>query len=357
MKISFFDTHKYEKSVFDQALKEQTIATKTLTTELTTASIATPTALTIQYFEERLNEQTAKLVTHSDIICCFVNDRVNKQTLQVLSQAGVKLIALRCAGFNNVDLQAAEEYKIKVVRVPEYSPHAVAEHALALIMTLNRKTHRAYNRVREGNFSIEGLTGFDLHKKTAGIVGTGKIGKVMCQIMKGLGCQVLAFDVTPDHEFAKQAGIQYKPFDELIKSSDVISLHVPLNPATHHLINESTFNNMKAGAMLINTGRGALINTKALIEALKSGHLGAAGLDVYEEEEGVFFHDLSDKVLQDDLLARLLTFHNVVITSHQAFLTTEALRNIADTTITNILSFAQGRLCNEVSAATHVRKS
>jgi D-lactate dehydrogenase len=259
------------------------------------------------------------------------------------------LIALRSAGYNHVDLDAAGRLGFVVVRVPEYSPHAVAEHTVGLILALNRKTHRAYNRVREANFSLEGLVGFDLVGKTCGIVGTGKIGAVVARILRGFGCRLLAFDLTPNQTFSQQFDVQYTELPTLYRDSDIISLHVPLTPATQHLINAEALAQMKPGVMLINTGRGALVDSRALIDALKRGQVGAAGLDVYEEEEGIFFRNLSEQVLQDDVLARLLTFPNVLITSHQAFLTREALANIADTTLANVSAFERGeRLLNEV---------
>ncbi len=335
MKIAFFDSHTFEKNVF---LKENENAQHD-----------------IFFFEPRLTEQTANLAKGFDCICAFVNDRLDSKTIEILAANGAKLIALRSAGFNHVDLEAAQRSKIRIVRVPEYSPHSVAEHAVALIMSLNRKIHRAYNRVREGNFSLEGLVGFDLNQKKIGIVGTGKIGTVMAQIMRGFGCQVLAWDKVQNAELLK-LGISYVELNELLKNSDVISLHVPLNPETRHLINERSLSLTKKGVMLVNTGRGALIETRALIQALKSGHIGSAGLDVYEEEEGIFFQNLSDQILQDDQLARLLTFPNVLMTSHQAFLTNEALGQIARTTLQNVSDFETGKkLANEVSMEKHFR--
>jgi D-lactate dehydrogenase len=271
--------------------------------------------------------------------------------LKLLQSSGVQLIALRSAGFNHVDLISAEKLGLKVVRVPEYSPYAVAEHAVGLILSLNRKIHRAYSRVREGNFSLEGLVGVDLHGKTIGIIGTGRIGAVMAKIMSGFGCNVLAYDTQKDGVLIEKLGVHYVDLSELFRKADIISLHVPLTPETHHMINESAFSQMKKGVMLINTGRGALIESHALISALKSGHIGSAGLDVYEEEENIFFRDLSEQILQDDVLARLLTFPNVLITSHQAFLTQEALAKIAETTFQNIRDFELGNvLINEVRA-------
>jgi D-lactate dehydrogenase len=284
-------------------------------------------------------------------VCSFVNDRLDGEALTTLQAGGTRLVALRSAGFNHVDLWAAARLGLTVVRVPEYSPHAVAEHTAALVLALNRKIHRAYNRVREADFSLDGLVGFDLYGKTCGIIGTGRIGAVFARIMRGFGCRILAFDARPDAALAAEVDARYADLPELYRESDIISLHIPLTPATHHLIDAAALARMKQGVMLINTGRGALLDTRALIDALKRGRIGAAGLDVYEEEEGVFFRDLSDRVLQDDVLARLLTFHNVLITSHQAFLTREALANIADTTLASVRAFERGEaLVNQVTA-------
>lgn len=336
MKIAFFDTHQFDRNAF---LKE----IKNFNHE-------------IQFFETRLTEQTANLAKGFPCVCAFVNDKLDRKTLGALSATGTKLIALRSAGFNNVDLEAASELGLRIVRVPEYSPHAVAEHAVTLILSLNRKIYRAYNRVREGNFSLDGLVGFDLYQKSVGIVGTGKIGSVVAKILKGFGCQVYAYDRTHNPSLL-EAGVEYVGLDELLQKSDIISLHVPLTPETRHLIDAKAISLTKKGVMLINTGRGALIDTRALIEALKSGHIGYAGLDVYEEEEGIFFENLSERILQDDQLARLLTFPNVLLTSHQAFLTEEALSNIAQITLQNIADFEKGNhLSNEVCAEKHLKK-
>jgi len=293
------------------------------------------------FLEFRLAEDSASAAKNARVVCVFVNDQLNRPCLEVLANLGVELVALRSTGFNNVDVNAARELKLTVTRVPVYSPHAVAEHAVALLLTLNRKTHRAFNRVRELNFSLNGLVGFDLCAKTAGIVGTGKIGRVTGQILRGFGMRVLAYDVFPNHEWAKQAGVEYvKTLSALLGTSDVVSLHTPLTPETRYTIRAETIELMKRGSILINSSRGGLVDTKALIKALKSGHLAGVGLDVYEEEEGIFFEDLSGDVLHDDDLARLLTFPNVLITSHQAFLTREALSEISHTTVTNILALA-----------------
>ena len=293
------------------------------------------------FLEFRLTQDTASAAKNTRAVCVFVNDQLDRPCLEGLAKQGVKLIALRCTGFNNVDIDSARQLKLTVTRVPVYSPHAVAEHAVALLLTLNRKIHRAFNRVRELNFSLNGLVGFDLYAKTAGIVGTGKIGRVTGQILRGFGMRVLAYDPYPNHEWAKQTGVEYVEAPSiLLQNSDVISLHTPLTSETRHTIRAETIELMRAGSILINVSRGALVDTKALIQALKSGHLAGVGLDVYEEEEGIFFEDLSSGVLHDDELARLLTFPNVLITSHQAFLTGEALSEIACTTVANISALA-----------------
>lgn len=329
MRVAFFDTHKFERSVFER--------------------INAQFNQSLSFFENRLQPETALLAKDFDVVCSFVNDKLNKETLQLLKNQGTQLIALRSAGFNHVDLKAADELQIKVARVPEYSPFAVAEHAVALLLCLNRKIHKSYLRVRELNFSLDGLVGSDLHGKTVGVIGTGKIGKVFAQIMSGFGCRILLNDIYPDLEFSKKWGASYTSLEELYRESHIISLHVPLTSETRYLINHHSLSQMKKGVFIINTGRGALIKTKDLIDSLKKGHLGGAGLDVYEEEEKVFFQDHSEDILQDDVLARLLTFPNVLITSHQAFLTHEALENIAHTTLSNILDFEKGLpLKNEV---------
>lgn len=308
------------------------------------------------HFEARLCAETAGLARGCPVACSFANDRVDAAALAVLAECGVRLVALRSAGFNHVDLEAAARLGIRVARVPAYSPYAVAEHAVALLLSLNRKLHRAHARVRELNFSLDGLVGFDLHGKTVGVIGTGRIGAAFCRIMKGFGCEVLAYDLHPDPELRESGTVRYASLEEIYARSRVISLHVPLTPATRHLIDEAAIARMSPGVLLINTSRGLLVDTRALILGLKSGHLGGAGLDVYEEEEGVFFQDLSDCGLQDDVLARLLTFPNVLITSHQAFLTEEALRGIAETTFLNIQEFiAGGPLSNEVRSPCATR--
>lgn len=319
MKIAFFSTKSYDREFFNRYV----------------------TTHEVIYFEARLDKQTVNLVTGCDAVCVFVNDKLNATVIAELKKAGIKLIALRCAGFNNVDLEAARSNEIKVVRVPAYSPHAVAEHAVALILTLNRKTHKAYNRVREGNFSLERLTGFDLYEKTVGVIGTGKIGQAFCNIMLGFGCKVLAFDLIEDKALASK-GVEYLPLIDILQQSDIISLHCPLNEQTKQLINKQTINMMKEGVMLVNTSRGGLVETMDVIEALKSGRIGYLGLDVYEQEEKLFFKDLSENIIQDDMIMRLLSFPNVLITSHQGFFTEEALTQIAQTTLGNMDDFEGG---------------
>jgi D-lactate dehydrogenase len=316
-----FDTKTYDREALQQASANHSIEW--------------------HFIEFRLTQDTVSAAKNARAVCVFVNDRLNRRCLEALARQGVELVALRCAGFNNVDVASAKEFKLTVTRVPVYSPHAVAEHAVALLLTLNRKIHRAYNRVRELNFSLNGLVGFDLYAKTAGIVGTGKIGRAAGQIFRGFGMRVLAYDLFPNQEWAMQTGVEYvDDTSVLLRNCDVISLHTPLTPETKHIIREETIELMRPGSILINVSRGALVDTKALIKALKSGHLAGVGLDVYEEEEGIFFEDLSGEILHDDELARLLTFPNVLITSHQAFLTREALSEIAHTTVTNILAQA-----------------
>ena len=295
----------------------------------------------LKFFDVPLNEDTAGLTKGFDGVCVFVNDDLSATVIRTLASNGIRLIALRCAGFNNVDLEAAQKSHIRVMRVPAYSPEAVAEHALALVLTLNRKTHKAFNRIREGNFSLERLIGFDIHNKTVGVIGTGKIGAHFAKIMKCMGCNVLAYDLYPNEEL-RNLGIHYVNLDALFEASQIISLHCPLNEETRHLINRDTFAKMKDGVMLINTSRGALIDTADAVEALKSGRLGYLGIDVYEQEEQLFFQDLSEHIIQDDLITRLISFPNVLITAHQGFLTSEALTQIASTTLDNISAFANG---------------
>jgi D-lactate dehydrogenase len=293
------------------------------------------------FLEARLVLNTVPLATGCQAVCAFVNDTLDREVLELLAADGISLVALRSAGFNHIDLRAASELGITVVRVPAYSPHAVAEHAVGLILALNRGIHRAHNRVREGNFSIAGLLGFDLHGKTVGVVGTGLIGTEFARIMTGFGCAVLAFDPRPNDE-CLELGVRYVPLDALLAESDIVALHCPLTPETHHLIDDTAIARMKDGAMLVNTSRGALIDTQAVIDGLKSGKIGHLGLDVYEEEGDLFFEDLSDEVITDDVFSRLLTLPNVLITGHQAFFTEEALRQIASTTLANITAIELG---------------
>jgi D-lactate dehydrogenase len=291
----------------------------------------------------RLEADTANAARDASAVCIFVNDKADRPVLESLHSLGVKHIALRCAGFNGVDIPAATQLGLAVTRVPAYSPYAVAEHAVALLLAINRKIPRANNRVHNLNFSLNALVGFDLHGKTAGMIGTGKIGRVAAEILRGFGMKILAYDPFPSPDWAKNVGVEYTDLDTLARESAVISLHAPLTPETHHIIRRETLELMRPGVILINVSRGGLIDTKALIAALKSGKIGGVGLDVYEEEGGIFFEDLSCKILQDDDLARLLTFRNVLITAHQAFLTYEALAEIARVTVTNLTAFAQGK--------------
>ncbi len=322
LEAAFYDTKPYDKQYFEAAPGVE--------------------RLRWRFHEFRLSRETAATAGGADAVCVFVNDRIDRPCLESLAQAGVRLIALRCAGFNNVDLDAARSLKLPVIRVPAYSPHAVAEHAVGLVLALNRKIHRAYNRVRELNFSLRGLVGFDIFGKTVGIVGTGRIGRIAAQIFRGFEAHVLASDPMPAPDWAAGAGVNYTDLDTLLASSDIVSLHLPLTPQSLHLLNAATIARMKRGACLVNTSRGKLIDTTALIDALKSGHLSGVALDVYEEEEGIFFEDHSGEVLQDDELSLLLTFPNVLITAHQAFLTHEALSEIADVTTENILKLRTG---------------
>lgn len=328
IKIAFFDVKNYDRESFNAANKDF--------------------GFEITYFDSRLSKDTVDLAKGSNVVCAFVNDEISKEVVARLLDNKIELITLRCTGYNNVDLKATHG-KIHVLRVPEYSPHAVAEFSLALMLCLNRKIHKAYNRVREGNFSIDKLMGFDLYGKTIGIIGTGKIGRCLVNIVKGLGMKVLAYDAFPDQKFAAEAGFNYVGLAELYQNSDIISLHCPLTKETEHMINESTIAKMKNGVMIINTSRGKIVDTAALIEGLKSGHIGYAGLDVYEEESEYFFEDLSATPISDDVLTRLFTLPNVIVTSHQAFFTEEAITNIAHTTLENIRDyFAGGYLPNEI---------
>ena len=319
MKMAFFSTKKYDRDYFDRFTTNQELI----------------------YFDAPLTILTAKLALGCTAICVFVNDKIDAGVINELKEIGVNLIALRCAGFNNVDIIAAKASGITVVRVPAYSPHAVAEHAVALILTLNRKTHKAYNRVREGNFSLDRLIGFDLYGKTIGVIGTGKIGQVFCKIMLGFGCKVLAFDIIANRQLAAD-GVEYLPLIDVFQQADIISLHCPLTELTKHIINSMTIGMMKEGVMLINTSRGALVDTSAALDGLKNRRIGYLGLDVYEQEETLFFNDLSENIIDDDDIMRLLSFPNVLITAHQGFFTEEALCEIAKVTLFNVQQFESG---------------
>lgn len=331
MKIACFSTKSYDRVSFDRFLPDS--------------------GHSFSYFEAKLDLHTVSLADGHEAICSFVNDHIDEPILKKLKRLGIKLIALRCAGYNQIDLKAAADQGIKIVRVPAYSPEAVAEHAFALILTLSRKTHKAYNRVRENNFSLEGLTGVNIHGKTVGVIGTGAIGRAFCRIAKGFGCTILAYDISENEEM-KKLGVKYLPLNEVLSSSHIISLHCPLTPETHHLINPETISLMQDGVALINTSRGALIETKAVIKALKQGKIGFLGIDVYEQEENIFFKNLSEEIMQDEQIARLMTFPNVLVTGHQAFLTKEALEQISKITLANISAFEKGEaLDNEVKAS------
>lgn len=331
MKVAFYDTRSYDRDSFAESNKNF--------------------GFDIDFFEFRLNGSTVSTAKGYDAVCIFVNDVADANVVSALKENGVRLIALRCAGFNNVDMKAVAEAGIKVLRVPAYSPHAVAEHGLALLLALTRHIPQAYLRTKTANFNIEGLTGRDLFGLTAGILGTGKIGQTMAAVLKGIGMNVIAYDPYKNMEWSESSGIEYVPLDTLFKKSDVISLHCPLTEQTKHIVNHDSLKLMKNDAVIINTGRGALIDSKALVHALKHHEIGGAAIDVYEEESKYFFNDWSNDVVTDDVLARLLTFPNVFVTSHQGFLTTNALKNIADTTLENIRAFDTGaQLVNEVSA-------
>lgn len=330
MKVAFFSTKSYDRQFFE--------------------AINANYHQNLTFFDVQLNPKTAILAAEFPAVCMFVNDIADAATLEILAAHGTHLLALRSAGFNMVDLQRAAELGIKVVRVPAYSPYAVAEHAVALVLTLNRKLYRAYNRVRDDNFSLEGLLGFDLHGCTVGVVGTGKIGMVFAQIMRGFGCSLLGYDAYPNTQFETLGNTRYVQLPELLANADIISLHCPLLPTTHYLINAQTIAHMKPGVMLINTSRGGLIDTSAVIGGIKSGKIGYLGIDVYEQEDELFFQDFSDGVIQDDTFQLLQSFSNVVITAHQAFFTRNALEAIAATTLSNITDFEQGQpLRNEIA--------
>ncbi len=329
MKIATFSTKAYDQQYLEQA----------------NAALGKPHEIT--YYEYPLNKDTATLAKDYDAVCAFVNDNLNRECMQALKENGVSHIAMRCAGFNNVDLEAAKEYGLSIQRVPEYSPYAVAEYSIALLLDVNRRIARAFRRVRDGDFSLQGLLGFDLHGKTVGIIGTGKIGQVAAKILLGFGCKVIAYDLYPNEELINK-GVVYESLENLFKQSDVISLYCPLTLETFHIINEHSIRLMKKGVYIINTSRGGLVSTDAVIDGLKSQKIGGLALDVYEEEEGVFFENLSDEIIHDDKLMRLTTFPNVIITSHQAFFTKEALSRISHVTINNLKNAADGQLDNEV---------
>lgn len=320
IKVALFSAQKYDREYFDSATQHL--------------------PMQVEYFESSLSHKTVALARGFDVVCVFVNDELQSNVIQQLDEMNVRMIALRCAGFNNVDLEACREHGLPVVRVPEYSPFAVAEHTFGLILTLNRKIHKAFNRVREGNFSLEGLLGFDLNKKTIGVIGCGNIGSRVARIAHGFGMDVLLVDPNPNTEL--EAFGDFTDLEAALEESDIVSLHCPLNDSTFHLINDESLDRMKIGAMLVNTSRGGLIETHSVIQRLKSGQLGSLAIDVYEEEAGLFFRDRSATVLKDDVFARLLTFPNVLITGHQAFFTHEALKEIAETTVSSILSMSKG---------------
>ncbi len=329
MKIAFFSTKPYDQAYFEEYNSNN--------------------HFDISFFETRLASSTVDLTKGFEAVCVFVNDQLDEQVIDRMQHNGIKLIALRCAGFNNVDLDAAKRNNIQVVRVPAYSPEAIAEHSLALILTLNRKTHKAYNRIREGNFSLNKLTGFNIHGKTVGVIGTGKIGIAFCRILKGFGCQIIASDPYPSDALI-ELGVVYKPLHDIYTQSDIISLHCPLTPDTRHLINKDSIALMKEGVMIINTSRGALINTSDVIDGLSSKKVGYLGIDVYEQEENLFYQDLSESIIQDDFILRLNSFPNVLITAHQAYFTREAMKEITTTTLANITAFEKGEnLINKIN--------
>ena len=334
MRIAVFSTKKYDREFFEAAndCHEHSL----------------------EFFEARLTKVATPLARGFPAVCIFVNDVMDEATLTDLAEHGLRVVALRCAGFNNVDLPVATRLGIQVVRVPAYSPHAVAEHTIALLLALNRRIHRAYSRVREGNFSLNGLMGFDLHGKTAGVIGTGRIGILVAQILRGFGCKVLTFDVQENPE-VDRVGAHSVPLKELFERSDVISLHCPLTPETHHLVNSESIGQMKPGVVLLNTSRGGIIDTDATIAGLKTGQIGGLAIDVYEEEADLFFEDLSSQVIHDDVFARLLTFPNVLVTGHQAFFTKEAMEQIAATTLSNISDIESGTDCQNAVPMNLVR--
>ncbi|WP_343565835.1 2-hydroxyacid dehydrogenase [Sphingobacterium sp.] len=315
MKIAFFSTKPYDKVFFERENEHY--------------------GFQFNFYETHLGPHIVNTIENEKVVCVFVNDKLNRQVIEVLAQKGIKLIALRCAGFNNVDLEAAKEFGIQVCRVPAYSPEAVAEHTMAMLLTLNRKTHKAYNRVREQNFALNGLLGFNIHQKKIGVIGTGKIGKAFIRIALGFGAEVIAYDLYPDQDLAS-AGVRYTSLDQLFKESDIISLHCPLTADNHYLINKESLAKMKAGVTIINTSRGNLIHTNDAINALKEHKIGLLGIDVYEQEEKLFFKDLSTTIIEDDTIQLLMSFPNVLVTAHQAFFTTEALTQISQRTLKSI---------------------
>ncbi|WP_025142412.1 2-hydroxyacid dehydrogenase [Pedobacter jeongneungensis] len=329
MKIVFFSAKPYDREFFESCNERYDFE--------------------LEFWETHLGPHIADAIkAGTDVVCVFVNDKLTAEVIEVLAQKGVKIIALRCAGFNNVDLEAAKQYGIRVCRVPAYSPQAVAEHAVAMLLTLNRKTHKAYNRVREQNFSLSGLMGFNLFGKTVGVIGTGKIGAAFCKIMLGFGCKVLAYDPFEDEQL-RNTGIKYLPFHEVIKDADIISLHCPLTPENHYLIGSASLSAMKKGVTLINTSRGGLIHTREVIDALKTGQVAALGIDVYEQEEKLFFKDLSTSIIGDDDIQRLISFPNVLVTGHQAFFTQEALTEIAESTLGTVKALLAGDGADEAA--------
>ncbi|WP_013630924.1 2-hydroxyacid dehydrogenase [Rubinisphaera brasiliensis] len=335
MRVAFFSTKPYDRRFFTAANEQH--------------------GFELKFFEPRLTPETMTLAQGFDAVCVFVNDQLDADILEQLKDAGIKTIALRCAGFNNVDLKAAEDAGLQVVRVPAYSPYAVAEHTVGLMLTLNRRIHRAYNRVREANFALDGLLGFDFHGKTVGVIGTGRTGALTAKIMHGFGCDLLGSDMRENPD-CLELGMKYMPVDDLLAKADVVTLHCPLTPETEHLINEERVQKMKPGVMLINTSRGRVVDTKAVIEGLKSGQIGSVGMDVYEEEADYFFEDLSNNVIADDVLARLLTFPNVLVTGHQAFFTREAMQAIADTTLNNLQEIDETGKCENAVSYSGLKK-
>ncbi len=328
MKLAFFDTKEYDRAAFENALSRHPVAD-----------------ITVKYFETKLNEDTATLAHGSDAVCVFVNDTVNAAVIELLFRGGIRIIALRCAGFNHVDLRYAQTRGITVVRVPAYSPYAIAEHTMALLLTSVRRIHKAYIRTRDYNFSLAGLTGFDLHGKCVGVIGTGRIGQAFIDICLGFGMKVLAYDNHPNPTLASRSGVRYVSTEVLFRESDILSLNCPLTQDTYHLLDATALAACKRGVVILNTSRGALIDAEALLAAIKSRHVGAACLDVYEEESDVFFEDNSGHILDDDTLARLISMPNVIVSSHQAFLTKEALETIAETTICNLITLRHGAPC------------